>query len=832
MEQPPIPPMKDPKKTDLKIRGLASGLTFKERLRQFKKKDLAFILAGVAVLFLAPLAEHFLMAPESGAGGDWVKSGGTNLFSASPYETGGLSPGSPAGGGGDLITPLNARDPSALVMGPGAAQQPPAGSGAPQTTAPTDQALKDALAASAAGGVGEGIKKGPLAVPQIKLTNTNLRGLGVVTGGYNAAANSPPTSAGLVTSRPSLGGGLANVRPLPGYRGAAGPRGQTSGGGGEALKKAADAASGAFGRAGSAGAALEAAASEAIPAGGTAFGGGRPGPGSDKPFGGAGPHKPEKSIGESLAFIQAKRRLEKELDLEFKKREESDFALQGAKLRNKALETMSGKLAEAVIAPLDLKGLTKAASTGPWGYNCKPADNPSGDRVPVSSKDITDGVVDSQEKLEKGGTSSKTDYYFRKEDHTKLYVSGTTNLAYVDCKPIGGKAPEDKKTEPPPAGDPLLTLISNGDLNSLGRVCSYVDQTLDKKDVKSAFSAEETTYYAGFKSFSAKLIKLRRGLYGGANPDDAACATGDAVQAAGTFCPAVTPDAPGFRPVANEFGELITEVRGGTPRGVSVLGYLQRAIGLADGASVRNQYESEVTAMRGRFAANRQRKAELDKCYAQLAAPSAPPTGLPDDRKARAGKWAQALGLAYGAWGNMSGLSPAQGLNPLYEGFNMLLNGPQLGCVVRGVSPPANCGSLGATTGSPSDKGSLMFVVGTNFNLRAFAEAQGQGKNYSLPSPSGAVSSEALQTADVAQLSRELNAANAYIRGHKDTPQDTEAKKLVEGARALVQKVQDTQWAWLQKLKVQANLLDPNDYPTEAKVKAVVTFVPPAAEKK
>lgn len=37
------------------------------------------------------------------------------------------APGDPVGQSGDVITPLNVRDPSALVMGPGASWNPPAG---------------------------------------------------------------------------------------------------------------------------------------------------------------------------------------------------------------------------------------------------------------------------------------------------------------------------------------------------------------------------------------------------------------------------------------------------------------------------------------------------------------------------------------------------------------------------------------------------------------------------------------------------------------------------------------------------------------------------------
>ena len=66
MDQPKIPTLKDSQKPQVKIKGLAAGLSLFDRLKQFKKKDLALILAGLGTLFMAPLAEHFMMAPEGG----------------------------------------------------------------------------------------------------------------------------------------------------------------------------------------------------------------------------------------------------------------------------------------------------------------------------------------------------------------------------------------------------------------------------------------------------------------------------------------------------------------------------------------------------------------------------------------------------------------------------------------------------------------------------------------------------------------------------------------------------------------------------------------------
>ena len=96
-QQPKIPTLKDAQKPQVKIKGLSAGMTLFDRLKQFKKKDLAFILAGLGTLFMAPLAEHFMMAPENGDGqlsqgwGGGKGGSGSNIFgngSMSPYETG------------------------------------------------------------------------------------------------------------------------------------------------------------------------------------------------------------------------------------------------------------------------------------------------------------------------------------------------------------------------------------------------------------------------------------------------------------------------------------------------------------------------------------------------------------------------------------------------------------------------------------------------------------------------------------------------------------------------------------------------------------------------
>ncbi len=365
-QQPKIPTLKDAQKPQVKIKGMGAGLTLFDRLKQFKKKDLAFILAGLGTLFMAPLAEHFMMAPENGdmsAGFRGPGGGsGSNLFGSgsSPYENGNnsIAQGGAIGGSGDIITPLNVRDPSALVMGPGGTQQPPAGSAAPAVAPPTAPAEKtdyrDALAGAASRAASAAVKKAPLPVPKIALGGSGgLRGLGAASGGSSSGSGSlGPINSGNLGQAGTGGGGLNLVRSNPNFRGAAGPRGNSPTGL-DGTKKAGANAGDAFSRTGSALGGLNQAASEQIPTGGQGFGGGGQGGAgaNDKPGGGAGAAG-SKSVGESLAFIEAKERMMENLKLEFEKRKLKDPELLLYGIRNDSLKAMA---AEAT------KMLTKSA---------------------------------------------------------------------------------------------------------------------------------------------------------------------------------------------------------------------------------------------------------------------------------------------------------------------------------------------------------------------------------------------------------------------------------------------------------------------------------------
>jgi hypothetical protein len=393
MEQKPqIPTLKDSQKPQVKIKGLQAGLSLIDRLKQFKKKDLAFISAGLGVLFMAPLAEHFMMAPESGGGTPfregWDFKGNSLGANASPYESGinGLAPGGVTGGG-DIITPLNVRDPSSLIMGPGAQQQAPATSVAPPPPPPAAKdEWKDAYANAASRGVQEATKRAALPVPKAALTNAGLRGLGAVGGGgggsYTPGAIS---SQGLTGNRAADSNSLSRVTAAPGFRGAAGPRGgqNASAGSMEALKKASAGALDSMNRSGPGSSALETAASMAMNGGssGGSAGRGQGGEGGQDKGPGGNQDKNAMNVGESLEFMRMKAEQEKAIDLKWKLKENQ--AMLWPDLKKKMLEELAMAPIKGISAGIadmvkdfgaDNNGLTEVVECQPGNQQFKTSD--------------------------------------------------------------------------------------------------------------------------------------------------------------------------------------------------------------------------------------------------------------------------------------------------------------------------------------------------------------------------------------------------------------------------------------------------------------------------
>ena len=547
--QPKIPTFKDSQKPQVKVRGLEAGVTLFDRLKQFKKKDLAFILAGLGTLFMAPLAEHFMMSPENGDGTlqqGW-KAGGKGMFDGSggsPYEPGtnGLAPGSAIGGGSDLITTLNVRDPSALVMGYGATQQPPTNSVMPAKAPPTapaarsDSDLKDALAASARG-VGAAAKaaKALLPIPKISLTGVSLRGMGGIGGGSSASAGGPISSNGLVTGKAANSGGLGRVRPTAGYSGVS--RGTTSGGtsGLDALRKAAGDAAGSFNRGGSAAKGLNDAANASIGgAGGSLGGGGTAAGGSTDKAGGPDKNGDSKNLGDSLAFLKAKAIQEAQIALWAKEQEAGDNKLEALKIRNSAAEALGGAIATAVggfiTCPMQL-GMTVKTCFGGSGGNthCITGTPPNESVLDVAGAQIVPMSMcqSNQMVMPAAGAMSNP---MSSSGMIKYYLMGTDLYSCPPGMPAlahncttGSGTKQAAATPGPQNGVDGLGggVAGQSSVDNLGNYCQQIDKTTADME-KTAAMAKVSAYLGALKTSAGMLVSGRDAAYYGQTADCAA----------------------------------------------------------------------------------------------------------------------------------------------------------------------------------------------------------------------------------------------------------------------------------------------------------------------
>ncbi|MFH1619121.1 MAG: hypothetical protein ABIG11_04385 [bacterium] len=151
------------------------------RLRKMSGRDLAMVGAGITVLLMAPLAEHFMMKPSSenaalspgfGSRGDSAAGG--------VYEpgTGSFAPGETPGG--EIITPLSVRDPASLIIAPGGtAMKPPAAAG---TSAQQSGGLRDSMRESAKNAFSQANSTVGVPKPRKRMQSA-LRGLSMLGGG-------------------------------------------------------------------------------------------------------------------------------------------------------------------------------------------------------------------------------------------------------------------------------------------------------------------------------------------------------------------------------------------------------------------------------------------------------------------------------------------------------------------------------------------------------------------------------------------------------------------------------------------------------------------------
>ena len=416
VSNPPIPPLaggpKTPKKEDKggaaalpmwsskggdKLAGMPMfrGAALKPnsllgRMKNLKTKDLAFIGAGLAVLVMAPLAEYLIS--ESGDSNSPMTQGfdhkGSMFPSGSdPSEMGNmLARGGLIGESPDVITPLNARDPSSLIMAAGGGEkETPAVVTPPievKRDAPKDS-VWDKVVSSAKSGASSAARKVGLPKPNVKLAGA-LNGLRSLSGGSTGAklALEKPSSAGLV-GRPRADGHMAPTQAAPGYRGA-GSRSlaSASGGGGFDGRRGGGISGGAGGSAGDV-------MGGGVNGGGTGTHGGRPNEGGETKNPGGSSTKDNKALGENLEFLRRRMEMEKALDLKWSKKKYDELE------RKKMIEqTLVQTAQQAFLKVLDklLEG-KKDGGGGSGGGGSGGGGSPPGGKDPAKDPANRDAAL-------------------------------------------------------------------------------------------------------------------------------------------------------------------------------------------------------------------------------------------------------------------------------------------------------------------------------------------------------------------------------------------------------------------------------------------------------
>lgn len=348
--------------------GTGSQGSLAQKLKSLKPKDLAFIAAGLAVLVMVPLAEFMISSPEEEAGTlrqGFDQKGPMFPDGSAPYEDGlqGIAPGGLVGQGSDVVTPLNVRDPTALIMSPGSAapQKPALSETPPARQPPKDEADWRSALPNAAG---RGARAGARAAPKLPKPNAKLAGAladwrsvlsGAKGGGGPSFKLEAPNSKGLFSS-PAAGTNIVRTQAIPGFRG--GGRSMAGGGFGPGLF-----GDGRFGPGPTPNSGAADTWAGGISMGGGGFGdaGGRPSTGDGRKNPGGNSTNDQKSLGESLAFLRAKMEMEKAVDLKWAKRKYDELE------RKKMLEQIAAQTAsQAALKVLDslLKMLEEAAKGG------------------------------------------------------------------------------------------------------------------------------------------------------------------------------------------------------------------------------------------------------------------------------------------------------------------------------------------------------------------------------------------------------------------------------------------------------------------------------------
>lgn len=316
-----------------------------ERFKSLKRRDLIFILSGLAVLVMAPLAEYLITSPQDDPSlrEGFDRKGPLFPDAAGIYEdgVGGISPGGPPGQETDVITPLNVRDPTSLIHGPGQSQEKPA---TPSTSPKKDEGWNDAIATAAGQGAKTAVQKTPgLPRPNPKMTGAlkdAFAGLAGASRGGGPSLTLPPPQASGLAGRPRVASALTRTQALPGLRGGGRSLAQGAGGGSPFNR----------GGSGAPGGAADLINPGGVSGGGAGPGGGRPGDGSEtrNPGGNSSKDNKNLSVGESLAFLAAKENLLKAIALKWDKRRYDELE------RKKMLEQMAAQTAsQALLKILD-----------------------------------------------------------------------------------------------------------------------------------------------------------------------------------------------------------------------------------------------------------------------------------------------------------------------------------------------------------------------------------------------------------------------------------------------------------------------------------------------
>lgn len=315
------------------------------RLKKLTRRDLAFIVAGISVLIMLPMAEHFMMGPSS----DNVLSpgfgsrGGTGP-AGELYEpgTGGFAPGA-AGDTGDVITPLSARDPSSLIMSPSGPSKPPA------PPLPKSEGFRDALKDASRSAVSEAVRSSGVPTPRSQMQGA-LRGLGALGGSGSSSSAGIPGAKILQTAQdaPAKAASRSSLGPvaMAGYKGVGQQSLSSSGRNSfEQLKSKAGSAADHMNES-SAARALDRAAQDSVQAGAGTGGTSGPSAGAKDSKPGDSSVKDSKSFGESLEMMRQKMLMQKQLELEWKMKE-----LWGFELPKMGIMALANGVQDSLVKP-------------------------------------------------------------------------------------------------------------------------------------------------------------------------------------------------------------------------------------------------------------------------------------------------------------------------------------------------------------------------------------------------------------------------------------------------------------------------------------------------